>query len=53
VLAILLDPVALLVLLVLVLYGAPSDAMGAVLFSILILCGVERLLVDLCLGMLG
>src|SRR5829696_5559760 len=54
VLAILLDPVALLVLLVLVLYSAPGDAMCAVLFSVLILCGVEGLLVlvDL-LGVLG
>src|SRR5215208_3597508 len=52
VLAILLDPVALIVLLVLVLYSAPGDAMCAVLFSVLILCGVEGLLVDL-LGVLG
>jgi hypothetical protein len=50
--AILLDPVALLILLVLVLYGAPGYAVGAVLFSVLILCGVEGLLVDL-LGSLG
>src|SRR5215212_10339460 len=52
VLAILLDPVALIVLLVLVLYRAPGDTVGAVLFSVLILCGVEGLLVDL-LGVLG
>src|SRR5215210_9350032 len=52
VLAILLDPIALIVLLVLVLYSAPGDAMGAVLLSVLILCGVEGLLVDL-LGVLG
>src|SRR5215203_2069221 len=45
-------PVALLVLLVLVLHGAPSDAVGAVFFTVLILCGVEGLLVDL-LGVLG
>src|SRR5919112_2824490 len=45
-------PVALLVLLVLVLYRAPGDTVGAVLFSVLILCGVESLLVDL-LGSLG
>src|SRR5829696_7736036 len=51
VLAILLNPVALLVLLVLVLYGAPGDAMGPVLLSVLILRGVEGLLVDL-LGVL-
>jgi hypothetical protein len=42
--AILLDPVALLML---VLYGATGYAVGAVLFSVLILCGVEGLLVDL------
>src|SRR5215210_708172 len=47
VLAILLDPIALIVLLVLVLYRAPGDAMGAVLLSVLILSGVEGLLVDL------
>ena len=52
VLAILLDPIALIVLLVLVLYRAPGDAMGAVLLAVLILCGVEGLLVDL-LGSLG
>src|ERR671921_2661289 len=50
--AILLDPVALLVLLVLVLYRAPGDTVGAVLLAVLILCGVESLLVDL-LGVLG
>src|SRR5215212_4432139 len=52
VLAILLDPIALVVLFVFLLYGAPGDAVGAVLFTVLILCGVERLLVDL-LGVLG
>src|SRR5919112_169556 len=52
VLAILLDPVALLVLLVLVLNCAPGDAMGAVFFTVLILGGVEGLLVDL-LSVLG
>src|SRR5215207_2185155 len=52
VLAILLDPVALIVLLVLVLYGAPGDAVGAILLIVLILCRVEGLLVDL-LGSLG
>src|SRR5215208_6654059 len=52
VLAILLDPIALIVLLVLVLYRAPGDAVGAVLLAVLILCGVERLLVGL-LGSLG
>src|SRR5215216_3934162 len=52
VLAILLDPIALLVLLVLVLYRAPGDAMGAVLLSVLLIRGVEGLLVDL-LGSLG
>src|SRR5918995_3698721 len=51
-LAILLDPVALLVLLVLVLYRAPGDPMGAILLPVLILGGVEGLLVDL-LGSLG
>src|SRR5215203_5353524 len=51
-LAILLDPVALLVLLVLLLHGAPGNAVGAVLLAVLILCGVEGLLVDL-LGSLG
>ena len=45
--AILLDPVALLVLLVFLLHGASSDTVGAVLLAVLILCGVERLLVDL------
>jgi hypothetical protein len=52
VLAILLDPVALIVLLVLVLDGAPSHAVGAVLLTVLIFGGVEGLLVDL-LGSLG
>src|SRR5215203_6366713 len=52
VLAILLDPIALLVLLVLVFYRAPGDAVGAVLLAVLILRGVEGLLVDL-LGSLG
>jgi len=45
-------PFALVVLLVLVLHGAPSDAVGAVLLAVLILCGVEGLLVNL-LGSLG
>src|SRR5215212_3135809 len=52
VLAILLDPIALVVLFVFLLYGAPGDAVGAVLLPVLILCGVEGLLVDL-LGVLG
>jgi hypothetical protein len=52
VLAILLDPVALLVLLVYLLYGAPGDAMGPILFSVLILRGVEGIFVDL-LGVFG
>src|SRR5215204_3075335 len=52
VLAILLDPVALIVLLVPILHGAPGHPVGAVLFSVLILCGVEGLLVDL-LSVLG
>jgi len=47
-----LDPVALVVLLVFLLYGTPGHSVGTVLFSILILCGVEGLLVDL-LGVLG
>src|SRR5215213_5359483 len=38
VLAILLDPVALIVFLVLVLHGAPQYAMGAILLAVLILC---------------
>src|SRR5215208_7112913 len=45
--AILLDPVALLILLVLVLYCTPGNAVGAVLLAALLLCGVEGLLVDL------
>jgi len=52
VLAILLDPVTLLVLLVLVLNCAPSYTVGAVLLPVLILRGVEGPLVDL-LGSLG
>jgi len=51
-LAILLDPVALPVFLVLLLHGAPGDPMGAVLLPVLILRGVEGLLVAL-LGVLG
>jgi hypothetical protein len=51
-LIILLDPVALLVLLVFLLYGAPGDPIGAILLAVLILCGVEGLLVDL-LGVFG
>ena len=50
-LAILLNPVALLVLLVFLLYGAPGDPMGAVLLTVLILRGVEGFLIDL-LGVL-
>jgi hypothetical protein len=42
----------LIVLLVLVLDGAPSYPVGAALLPILLLCGVEGLLVDL-LGVLG
>src|SRR5215218_9030178 len=44
-------PVALIVLLVLVLHGAPGHSVGTILLAILILCGVEGLLVDL-LGVL-
>jgi len=51
VLAIFLDPVALLILLVFLLDGAPSDPVGAVLLAVLILRGVEGFLVDL-LGVL-
>jgi hypothetical protein len=51
-LAILGDPVALVVLLVLLLNSAPSDAVGAALLAVLVLGGVEGLLVDL-LGVLG
>jgi hypothetical protein len=47
VLAVLLDPVALLVLLVFLLHSAPGDAVGAILLSVLFLRGVEGLLVDL------
>jgi hypothetical protein len=42
-----LDPVAFLVLLVFLLYGAPGDAVGPILFSVLLRCGVERLFIDL------
>src|SRR5215216_4115626 len=45
------DPVAFLVLLVLLLYGAPGDTVSTILFSVLLLCGVERLLINL-LGVL-
>src|SRR3712207_911593 len=41
------DPVALVVLLVLVLDGAPRHAVGAVLLAVLFFGGAERLLVDL------
>jgi hypothetical protein len=41
-----LDPVAVLVLLVFLLHGAPGDAVGPILFAVLLLCGVEGLLVD-------
>jgi len=51
VLDIFLDPVALLILLVFLLDGAPSDPVGAVLLAVLILRGVEGFLVDL-LGVL-
>src|SRR4028119_728458 len=47
----LLDPVALVVLLVLLLHGAPSRGVGAALLAVLIFGGVEGLLVDL-LGVL-
>src|SRR5215208_7852176 len=50
--AILLDPVALLILLVLVLNCAPGNAVGAILLAVLLFCGVEGLLVDL-LSVLG
>src|SRR5215208_6182414 len=42
-----LDPVAFLVLLVFLLYSAQGDAVGAILFAVLLLRGVEGLLVDL------
>src|ERR671910_369219 len=45
-------PVALVILLVLVLHGAPGYPVGAILLTELILGGVEGLLVDL-LGVLG
>ena len=48
----LLHPVVVLVLLEFLLHGAPGDAVGAILFSVLILRGVEGLLVDL-LSFLG
>jgi hypothetical protein len=44
-------PVALVVLLVLVLHGAPGDPVGAIFLTVLLLGGVEGLLVDL-LGVL-
>jgi hypothetical protein len=44
-------PVALVVLLILVLHGAPGDTVGTILLTVLLLCGVEGLLVDL-LGVL-
>src|SRR5215208_6374630 len=50
--AVLLDPVAFLILLILVLNCAPGNAVGAVLLAVLLFCGVEGLLVDL-LGVLG
>src|SRR5215213_9816447 len=50
--AILLDPVALLILLVLVLYCTPGNAVGAIFLTILLFGGVEGLLVDF-LGSLG
>jgi hypothetical protein len=45
------DPLSVLILLVLLFYGAPGDPMGAILFAVLLLRGVERLFVDL-LGVL-
>jgi hypothetical protein len=47
-----LDPVTLVVLLVLVLDGAPGDAVGALLLAVLLLGGVVGRPVDL-LPMLG
>src|SRR5215212_2748773 len=49
--AILLDPVAFLILLVLVLNCAPGHAVGAIFLTVLLLGGVEGLLIDL-LGVL-
>ncbi len=46
-LALLRDPVALVVLLVLLLDGAPGDAVGAIFFPVLVLRGFEGLFVDL------
>ena len=46
------DPLFVLVLLVFLLYGAPGDAVGPILFAVLLLCGVERPFIDL-LGVLG
>src|SRR5215216_4992357 len=50
--AVLLDPVALLILLVLVLNCAPGYAVGAIFLTVLLFGGVEGFLVDL-LGSLG
>ena len=50
--ALLLDPVALVVLLVLILHGAPGYPVSAALLPVVLLGGIERLLVDL-LGVLG
>jgi hypothetical protein len=46
-LALLLDPVALVVLLVLILHGAPGYPVSAALLPVVLLGGVEGLLVDL------
>ena len=48
----LLDPVALVVLLVLLLHGTPGDAVGAALLAVLLLGRVECFFVDL-LGVFG
>src|SRR5918995_2562897 len=45
--AILLDPVAFIIFLVLLLYGAPGDAVSAIFLTVLIFGGVEGLFVDL------
>jgi hypothetical protein len=50
--ALLLDPVALVVLLVRILHGAPGYPVGAALLPVVLLGRVEGLLVDL-LGVLG
>src|SRR5215211_3530205 len=50
--AVLLDPVAFLILLILVLNCAPGNTVGAIFLTVLLFGGVEGLLVDL-LGSLG